>query len=80
MGTAAVQLVHLAGAIPIVTAGSQKKIDTAKSLGAQDGFNYKDDAGFSDKVFQATAGKYKQDAVGVKSLSTLIQSSSYVAS
>ena len=41
VGTAAVQLVKLAGAKSYVTAGSQHKIDTAISLGASQGSNYK---------------------------------------
>ncbi|XP_005096625.2 quinone oxidoreductase PIG3 [Aplysia californica] len=56
VGTAAVQLVTQAGATAIVTAGSQKKIDFAKSLGAKHGFNYKEGS-FKDKVLQATDGK-----------------------
>ena len=39
-----------------MTAGSQEKIDMAKSLGAADGFNYKE-GNFSDKVLAATNGK-----------------------
>ncbi len=66
VGTAAVQLVKLAGAIPIVTAGSQTKIDTAKALGAQHGFNYKTED-FAEKVFTATQGKWSG-----KFLSTLL--------
>lgn len=57
MGTAAVQLSLLAGAKPIVTAGSQAKIETAKSLGALAGFNYKE-GDFSEKVMQATGGEF----------------------
>ena len=41
VGTAAVQLVKLAGWRSLVTAGSQQKIDTALSLGAKRGVNYK---------------------------------------
>lgn len=41
VGTAAIQLVKLAGANPYVTAGRQAKIDFCKSLGAIDGVNYK---------------------------------------
>ncbi|XP_064611597.1 LOW QUALITY PROTEIN: quinone oxidoreductase PIG3-like [Liolophura sinensis] len=55
VGTAAIQLSLLAGAKPIVTAGSQAKIETAKSLGAVAGFNYKE-GDFSEKVTQATGG------------------------
>lgn len=57
MGTAAVQLSLLAGAKPIVTAGSQAKIEMAKSLGALAGFNYKE-GDFSEKVMQATGGEF----------------------
>lgn len=53
VGTAATQLAVLAGAYPIVTAGSQEKIDSAKSLGAVAGFNYKD-GDFSKDVKQFT--------------------------
>ena len=41
VGTAAVQLVKLAGAQSFVTAGSQHKIETAIKLGAAQGSNYK---------------------------------------
>ena len=41
VGTALVQLARLAGARPFVTAGSEEKIQMAKSLGAEGGFNYK---------------------------------------
>ena len=57
MGTAAVQLARQAGATVLVTAGSQEKIDFAKSLGAAEGFNYKEGS-FKDKVLQATDGKH----------------------
>jgi len=56
VGTSAVQLVKLAGATPIVTAGSTEKIDLAKSLGAAHGFNYKEGS-FSEKVLEATNGR-----------------------
>ena len=55
VGTAAVQLTRLAGATPIVTAGSQAKLDMAKSLGAAHGFNYKED-NFAEKVQDITEG------------------------
>ena len=55
VGTSAIQLATLAGAIPIVTAGLQAKIDLAKSLGAVSGFNYKD-GNFAQKVTEATNG------------------------
>lgn len=44
------------GATPIVTAGSKEKIERAISLGADAGFNYKDED-FSTKVLEATNGK-----------------------
>ncbi|CAH2245898.1 quinone oxidoreductase PIG3 [Pelobates cultripes] len=43
VGTAAIQLCRLAGAIPIVTAGSKEKLEIAKHLGAAAGFNYKEE-------------------------------------
>nr|XP_039248259.1 quinone oxidoreductase PIG3-like [Styela clava] len=55
VGTAAVQLVRLAGAIPIVTAGTKDKIDTCLSLGAKNGFNYKEGE-FAPGVLEATGG------------------------
>ena len=55
VGTAAVQLATLAGAKPIITAGSERKINTAKQLGALEGFNYKE-GDFSGKVLEYTNG------------------------
>src|SRR5688572_12090128 len=57
VGTAAVQLVKLAGARALVTAGTQEKIDFAKTLGASDGFNYKGGS-FAKHVLDATGGQY----------------------
>lgn len=56
VGTAAVQLCVLAGCKPIVTAGSDSKLQTAKDLGAVAGFNYKTED-FSEKVLEFTKGK-----------------------
>lgn len=56
VGTAAVQLVCLAGAEPIVTAGTKEKLDMAKSLGAVAGFNYKE-VDFAEKVLEFTESK-----------------------
>jgi tumor protein p53-inducible protein 3 len=56
VGTAAVQLVKLAGARAIVTAGTQEKIDFTKNLGASDGFNYKKGS-FAKDVLDATGGR-----------------------
>lgn len=56
IGTTATQLTVLAGAKPIVTAGSKEKIEKAISLGAVTGFNYKE-GDFTQKVLDATNGK-----------------------
>uniref|UniRef100_A0A3P9AC25 Enoyl reductase (ER) domain-containing protein n=1 Tax=Esox lucius TaxID=8010 RepID=A0A3P9AC25_ESOLU len=56
VGTAAVQLVQLAGAIPIVTTGSSEKLQMAETLGAAAGFNYKEED-FAEKVNHFTAGR-----------------------
>lgn len=56
VGTAAIQLVRLFGAVPIVTAGSAEKLKLAKELGAETGFNYKKDD-FVQGVHDFTQGK-----------------------
>lgn len=56
VGTAAVQLCVLAGCKPIVTAGSESKLQMARDLGAVAGFNYKE-GDWSDKVLEFTQGK-----------------------
>lgn len=56
VGTAAVQLVRLFGAVPIVTAGSPEKLKMAENLGAAAGFNYKEES-FAPKVDDFTGGK-----------------------
>ncbi|XP_038078865.1 quinone oxidoreductase PIG3-like isoform X2 [Patiria miniata] len=56
VGTAAIQLVRLAGAEAIVTAGTQAKLDMAQELGAVAGFNYKQ-VDFADKVLEFTQNK-----------------------
>ncbi|XP_001622806.2 quinone oxidoreductase PIG3 isoform X2 [Nematostella vectensis] len=56
VGTASVQLVRLAGGVPYVTAGSQKKIQAAMDLGAEGGFNYKE-GDFSDWALEVTGGE-----------------------
>nr|XP_033793702.1 quinone oxidoreductase PIG3 isoform X2 [Geotrypetes seraphini] len=53
VGTAAIQLTRLAGAVPIVTAGTQEKLHMARNLGAAAGFNYKKED-FSEKVLEFT--------------------------
>lgn len=56
VGTAAVQLVRLLGAVPIVTAGSVAKLKVAENLGAAAGFNYKLE-NFAQGVHDFTGGK-----------------------
>lgn len=56
VGTAAVQLVRLFGAVPVVTAGSPEKLKMAESLGAAAGFNYKVEK-FTQGVQNFTGGK-----------------------
>ena len=40
----------------LVTAGSQMKIDSAKAVGAEEGFNYKE-TDFAEEVLKYTGGK-----------------------
>ena len=56
VGTAAIQLVKLAGSQSIVTAGTEEKINFAKTLGAIDGINYKKEE-FIGKVMELTNKK-----------------------
>lgn len=56
VGMAAIQLVRLAKAIPIVTAGTQEKLEATANAGAAAGFNYKNED-FSEKVLEFTQGK-----------------------
>ena len=60
VGTAATQLCVQAGALPLVTAGSAGKLDTATSLGAVGAFNYKTDD-VAAGVMKVTGGE-KTDA------------------
>ncbi|KAM4693763.1 quinone oxidoreductase PIG3 isoform 2-T2 [Discoglossus pictus] len=53
VGTAAIQLCLLAGARPLVTAGSYEKLKIAKKLGAAAGFNYKEED-FGTKCLEFT--------------------------
>ncbi|NXD69741.1 QORX oxidoreductase, partial [Eolophus roseicapillus] len=55
VGIAAIQLVRLAKAIPIVTAGTQEKLRAIEKAGAAAGFNYKNE-NFSKKVLAFTQG------------------------
>nr|XP_054753624.1 quinone oxidoreductase PIG3-like [Lytechinus pictus] len=56
VGTAATQLVKEAGGIPIVTAGTEAKLQKARSLGAVEALNYKE-VDFAEKVLEVTQGK-----------------------
>lgn len=58
VGTAAVQLVRLFGAVPIVTAGSQQKLKMIEELGAAAGFNYKEER-FAQAVQDFTGGEWQ---------------------
>uniref|UniRef100_A0A8B9ZP68 Tumor protein p53 inducible protein 3 n=1 Tax=Anas zonorhyncha TaxID=75864 RepID=A0A8B9ZP68_9AVES len=53
VGMAAIQLVKLANAIPIVTAGTQEKLKATANAGAAAGFDYKNED-FSEKVLAFT--------------------------
>ena len=55
VGQAAVQLARLLGAVPLVTAGSQAKVDRAVAIGAEAGFVYKE-AGWPDRVREHLKG------------------------
>uniref|UniRef100_A0A8C3BEU6 Tumor protein p53 inducible protein 3 n=1 Tax=Cairina moschata TaxID=8855 RepID=A0A8C3BEU6_CAIMO len=55
VGMAAIQLVKLAKAIPIVTAGTQEKLKATANAGAAAGFDYKNED-FSEKVLAFTQG------------------------
>ncbi|NXU49977.1 QORX oxidoreductase, partial [Turnix velox] len=55
VGLAAIQLVRLAEAVPIVTAGTQEKLKVTADTGAAVGFNYKNED-FSEKVLEFTQG------------------------
>jgi len=55
VGTAAVQLARLAGAVPVVTAGSAEKVQMAVELGAAAGFDY-NQQDFADEVLGFTGG------------------------
>ncbi|KFO23388.1 Pre-mRNA branch site protein p14, partial [Fukomys damarensis] len=55
VGTAAIQLAQRAGTIPLVTAGSQHKLQMAEDFGAAAGFNYKE-GDFSEATLKFTKG------------------------
>ncbi|WP_341395437.1 NAD(P)H-quinone oxidoreductase [Arthrobacter sp. G119Y2] len=70
IGTMAIQMVAAFGAVPMVTAGSDEKLELARSLGAQVLINYKDED-FVERVREATGGRGADvilDVMGAKYL------------
>lgn len=70
IGTMAVQMVRSFGGIPMVTAGSQAKLDVVRPLGAQLLINYREED-FVEKVKEATGGRGADvilDVIGAKYL------------
>uniref|UniRef100_A0A8C9BHP8 Tumor protein p53 inducible protein 3 n=1 Tax=Phocoena sinus TaxID=42100 RepID=A0A8C9BHP8_PHOSS len=55
VGTAAIQLTRMAGAVPLVTAGSQHRLQMAETLEAAAGFNYKEED-FSEATLKFSKG------------------------
>lgn len=55
VGTAAIQLLRLTQAIPVVTAGTPEKLQMTRNLGAAAAFNYKDED-FAERVLDFTKG------------------------
>ncbi|XP_036398989.1 quinone oxidoreductase PIG3 [Megalops cyprinoides] len=56
VGTAAIQLARLAGAVPIATAGTPEKLKKAEELGAAAGINYRQED-FSEETLRYTEGR-----------------------
>jgi NADPH2:quinone reductase len=56
VGTAAIQLCSSIGAVVIITAGSQDKVNRALDLGASAGINYKEED-FAERVLEITRGE-----------------------
>jgi NADPH:quinone reductase-like Zn-dependent oxidoreductase len=70
IGTMAIQMVAAFGAVPLVTAGSDEKLELARSLGAQVLINYKNED-FVERVREATDGRGADvilDVMGAKYL------------
>lgn len=70
VGTAAIQLARRAGALVIVTAGSESKITRCQNLGANHGINYNEED-FAERVMKLTNGAGVDlvlDCVGAKYL------------
>lgn len=56
VGTAAIQLCRSAGAVVIVTAGSDEKVKFCQALGAEHGINYKTESDFATRIMEYTNG------------------------
>lgn len=56
VGTAGVQISHHAGAKVFITAGTSEKIENCKSLGAEEGINYKE-SDFVAEILRLTEGQ-----------------------
>jgi tumor protein p53-inducible protein 3 len=56
VGTAAIQLVRALGAVAIITAGSDEKVERCKALGAVAGINYKRES-FAERIAALTEGQ-----------------------
>lgn len=70
IGTMATQLVAAVGAHPVVTAGSQEKLDYCRTFGAEAGINYRDED-FVERMLDISGGHGADavlDVVGAKYL------------
>jgi putative PIG3 family NAD(P)H quinone oxidoreductase len=56
VGTAAIQLIREAGALALVTAGSEERCDRCRELGARAAFDYRKE-NWTEGVFDATKGR-----------------------
>nr|WP_124728619.1 NAD(P)H-quinone oxidoreductase [Staphylospora marina] len=56
VGSAAIQLANKAGAVPVVTAGSDEKLEFCRKLGAKAAVNRREDA-WEERVLEATGGR-----------------------
>lgn len=56
IGTAAIQIVHVMGAVPYITAGNAEKCEACLSIGAQEAINYKEED-FVERIQDITDGR-----------------------
>jgi NADPH:quinone reductase-like Zn-dependent oxidoreductase len=73
----ALQLAKLAGARVIITSSSDAKLERAKSLGADEGINYKTHPDWEKKVLELTGGRGAEHVIDTGGVGTLPHS--YVA-